>query len=86
VAGLDTDFVSRAIAATREGLAASNYTIDCADDGDGRLVFAVRALGRCVRRVPAPKPIFVDVLKRELGDSGIEPAHLDVVYPLEDEA
>ncbi len=77
--------VSRSIDATREGLAASNYSIDCRDGGDGRLVFTVRALDDACEECLVPKEIFVDILMRELQDGGIAASQVDVIYPLDDE-
>ena len=81
---IDIEAVSSSIAATREGLAASNYSIDCADAGNGRLVFTVRAFENACEDCLVPKAIFIDLLKRELSASGIAATGIDVIYPLED--
>ena len=81
---IDIEAVGRSIAATREGLAASNYAIECADGGEDRLVFTVRALDEACEECLVPKAIFVDLLTQELSAGGIAPRHVDVVYPLDD--
>lgn len=83
---MDLEAVSRSIDTTREGLAESNYSIDCHDGGEGRLVFTVRALEDACEECLVPKAVFVDILKRELLDGGISASEVEVVYPLNDRA
>jgi len=79
---IDLDAVARAISATREGLAASGFAIDCAAD-DRRLSFAVRALDNACEECLVPKPVFESILARELGDAGIAFEALHISYPVE---
>ena len=79
---IDVDAVSNAISATREGLAASGFAIDCADQ-EGRLRFTVRALEGACEECLVPKPVFTSILSRELSDGGIEVDQIEVVYPIE---
>ena len=79
---IDLNAVSKAIFATREGLEASGFAIDCADQG-GRLLFTIRALEGACEDCLVPKPVFTSILSRELADGGIAVDAIDVVYPVE---
>lgn len=79
---LDLAAVSRAITATREGLEASGYAIDCAQR-EGRLVFTIRAMEGACEECLVPKPVFTSILGRELAEGGIEAGEFDVAYPVE---
>ena len=81
---IDPDQASRAIHATREGLAAAGYAIEVNVREDA-LVFNVRAEDGACEECLVPKAIFVDILGRELADAGIQAARLEVVYPLDSE-
>ena len=83
---IDPEEVHRSIEATREGLAAANYAIDCRESGEGRLVFTVRPLDDACEECLVPKVVFVDILKHELLDGGVAATDVDVVYPLDEEA
>lgn len=84
-AAIDPEQALRAIQATREGLAAAGYAIDVERRGD-QIVFSVRAEQGACEECLVPKPIFVDILGRELADAGITAGAFDVVYPLDDQA
>lgn len=79
---IDLTVVAAAISGTREGLAASGFEIDCAEQA-GHLVFTVRALEGACEDCLVPKPIFASILKQELGDGGIHVEAFEVVYPVE---
>lgn len=80
---IDAEQAARAIHATREGLAAAGYAIDVQGRGAG-LLFTVRALDGACEECLVPKPIFVDILGRELADAGLAVGQLEVIYPLDD--
>jgi hypothetical protein len=80
---IDLQAASSAIHQTRDGLAAAGYAIDV-DAPAGELVFRVRAEPGACEDCLVPKPIFVDILGRELADAGISVPSFEVVYPLED--
>ena len=77
----DLAAVSRAISATREGLEASGYAIECSERG-GRLVFTIRATEGACEECLVPKPVFTSILGRELADGGIEAGEFEVAYPV----
>jgi hypothetical protein len=81
---IDPEAASRAIHQTRDGLAAAGYAIDV-EAPAGELVFSVRAQDGACEDCLVPKPIFVDILGRELADAGLQVASFQVVYPLDDE-
>ena len=78
----DLAAVSLAISATREGLEASGYAIDCAER-NGRLSFTIRAMDGACEECLVPKPVFASILGRELAEGGIEAGEFDVAYPVE---
>ena len=80
--GIDLSAVANAISATREGLEASGYAIDCADR-EGRLLFTIRALEGACEECLVPKPVFTSILGRELSEGGIQVDAFDVAYPIE---
>ena len=75
--------VANAIHATREGLAAAGYFIDV-NERDGRIVFAVRADKDACAECLVPRPIFQDILSRELADAGLAVESFELLYPLDD--
>ena len=76
----DLNAVAAAISATREGLDASGFAIDCAGRGD-TLVFTLRPLEGACDDCLVPKAVFTSILSSELADAGITPAAIDVIYP-----
>ncbi|KAB2874508.1 MAG: hypothetical protein F9K36_07645 [Burkholderiaceae bacterium] len=81
----DLDVAARAIGATREGLAAAGYTIDVSARS-GRLVFTVRADEGACEECLVPRPIFTDILGRELAEAGVKVDSFDLLYPLDDDS
>jgi len=81
---IDLQAASEAIHQTRDGLAAAGYAIDV-DAPAGELVFTVRAQEGACEDCLVPKPIFLDILGRELADAGLQVGSFRVVYPLDDE-
>lgn len=82
---LDLEAAARAIAATREGLAAAGYAIDVSVRG-GRLAFAVRAGEGACEECLVPRPIFMDILGRELAEAGVKVDAFDLLYPLDEDS
>lgn len=81
----DPQEVVRAIAATREGLAAAGFSIDVGER-DGRLVFAVKAEPGACEECLVPRAIFEDILGRELADGGVQVDGFELLYPLDEDA
>jgi len=81
---LDPEAARQAIGATREGLSAAGYAIDVSVRDD-RLVFAVRAQTDACAECLVPRPIFIDILGRELADAGLQVDDFDLLYPLDDD-
>lgn len=80
----NVDEASRAIHATRESLAAAGYAIDVAAQADG-LVFNVKAVDGACEECLVPKVVFVDILRRELAEAGIDGESVQVMYPLDED-
>lgn len=79
---IDLNAVGQAISATREGLEASGFAIDCADH-EGRLLFTIRAMEGACEECLVPKAVFTSILSRELQAGGINVGAFDVAYPVE---
>ncbi len=79
---LDLNAIDGAVAGSREGLAASGYALDIAEQGDALRV-TVRALDGACEDCLVPKPVFAEILRRELSDAGLAVPGIHVVYPAE---
>ena len=77
---VDLDAVNRAISATREGLDASGYAIECAER-EGKLLFTIRAMEGACEECLVPKPVFASILGRELAEGGIDAPAFEIAYP-----
>lgn len=77
---IDLTSVSRAIAPTREGLKAAGFDIDI-DELGGILSFTLLPLSDACAECLVPKPIFLDILGRELAGAQIVVDAIEVHYP-----
>ena len=79
---IDLNVVARAISGTREGLEASGFAIECADN-EGRLLVTIRAGEGACAECLVPKRIFTSILRQELTEGGLSIESIEVVYPVE---
>lgn len=82
-ATIDPAALERSLALTREGLAEANYALHATHEGGGVLRLRVSALEDACEECLVPKAIFVDILRAQLLEGGVDPTRIEVDYPID---
>lgn len=77
---MNLEAISASLAATREGLDAGHFSLDIAER-DGRLVLMVGAKPEACAECLVPKSLFLQMVRDEIAEGGLEIGGIDVVYP-----
>ena len=79
-AGMDIVAISASLAATREGLDAGHFSLDVSEQ-DGRLKLTVGAGPEACAECLVPKSLFLQMVRDEIAEGGLEVGGIDIVYP-----
>ena len=79
---IDLNAMSAALEPTRKGLEAAGFSLSLAEH-DGRLRLTVVAGENACEDCLVPKSLFRQMATDEICDAGMEPAELEIVYPLD---
>jgi len=74
--------ISASLAATREGLDAGNFALNLAERR-GRLLLTVEAKEGACEECLVPKSLFLQMVRDEIAESGLQVDGIDVVYPVD---
>ena len=77
---MNLEAISASLAATREGLDAGHFSLELAER-DGRLLLKVGARPEACAECLVPKSLFLQMVRDEIAEGGLEVGGIDVVYP-----
>jgi hypothetical protein len=77
---MNLEAISASLAATREGLDAGHFSLELAER-DGRLLLMIGAKPEACAECLVPKSLFLQMVRDEIAEGGLEVAAIEVVYP-----
>jgi len=82
---MNLEAISASLAATREGLDAGHFSLEVTER-DGRLLLTVGAKPEACAECLVPKSLFLQMVRDEIAEGGLEVGAIDLVYPLDNPA
>jgi len=77
---MNLEAITASLAATREGLDASYYSLEVAER-DGHLLLTVAARPEACAKCLVPKSLLLQMVRDEIAEGGLEVGEIDLVYP-----